>query len=32
LILLIAILGVTGEKMYKEHMEKKKEKELTDTK
>ena len=31
-ILLIAILGVTGEKMYKEHMEKKKEKELTDTK
>jgi len=31
-ILLIAILGVTGEKMYKEHMEKKKEKELSDTK
>lgn len=29
-ILLIAILGVTGEKMYKEHMEKKKEKELKD--
>ena len=31
-ILLIAIFGVAGEKMYKEHMEKKKEKEQADTK